>query len=161
MKKFFRVLPAAAVCLLLACCGAAFVAPGISANDFVRLCVDGTLQEVEAAIKKSEDAGAKDDYGRTALIAAARFNENPEVISLLLKNGADINAQDNNGDTALIHSAISGFNPEVITMLLINSADAKIINKNGKKAIDYIQAPDKDSSNEYKAAYRLLKKAGE
>jgi ankyrin repeat protein len=166
MKKFFCVLSVALACLLFSCCDAAFAAPEISANDFVRLCADGTLQEVKDAIKNGVDVNAKDDYGRTALMAAARFNENPEVISLLLKKGADINAQDNDGDTALIHSAISGFNPEVITILLINSADVKIINKDGKKAIDYARAPDEDEglsgeSGEYTAAYQLLKNAGE
>jgi hypothetical protein len=144
----------------------------MSDGDFIKLCESGSLAEIQAAIKNGADANAKDEYGATALMAAA-FEGNPEAISALLNNGADVNAKDGFGRTALMWAAMMPDGnenpetmpleeydaPEVISLLLENGADAAITDNDGKKAIDYMRVPDENSSGEYKSAYQSLKNA--
>lgn len=52
---------------------------------FIELVETGTPQQIQAAIDQGEDVNAKDKLlGWTALMYAARFNKNPEVITTLL-----------------------------------------------------------------------------
>ena len=91
-------------------------------EDFFELCLSGTAQEIEAAIKNGADVNASNQYGDTALMVAVLNNVNPEVIVILLKNGADINAEDMYGNTALSSAAGSGYT-EILSILLRNGAD--------------------------------------
>ena len=60
----------------------------------------------------------------TALMWAAGWNQNCDVISTLLKAGADLKARDKtHGDTVLMFAAIMNPNPVVITTLLKAGAD--------------------------------------
>lgn len=59
----------------------------------------GILQEEE------RDINAMDRDGRTALMYAARFNRNPEVIELLLEFGADASLKSVEGKTAYDYAA--------------------------------------------------------
>jgi ankyrin repeat protein len=106
----------------------------MSDGDFIDLCASGSLAEIQAAIKDGANVNAKDKYGATALMWAAGFSANPEVISLLLGNGADVNAKDNYGYTALMSAANSG-NPESISILLENGADINAKTYNGWTAL--------------------------
>ena len=53
------------------------------------------------AAEAGADLKARDEDGLTSLMLAARSNENPEVISVLLKAGADLKARDEDGLTSL------------------------------------------------------------
>ncbi len=94
---------------------------------FFELAKTGTPQDMQAAISKGADVNAKDNdptgRGRTALMYAAEFNPDPEVITTLLTAGADLNAQENNGATALLFAAGENPNPKVVTTLLAAGAD--------------------------------------
>ena len=76
-------------------------------EDFFQLCASGTAQEVETAINEGADVNARDEYGETPLMSAARSNRNPEVISILLQNGADASIRDNEGITAVDYAAVN------------------------------------------------------
>jgi len=94
---------------------------GVVALSLVRT---GTPQQIQAAIDQGEDVNAHDKLlGWTALIYAAAYNPNPEVITVLLKAGADIKARNKDGETALMLAAQYNQNPEVITTLLRAGAD--------------------------------------
>jgi ankyrin repeat protein len=103
----------------------------ISDEDFILLCLSGSVRDVEEALKNGANVNAKDnETGITALMFACLTNT-PEVVSLLLKNGADVNAKDNKtGTTALILAC--GMNPpevvEVVSLLLKNGADVNAKN---------------------------------
>lgn len=51
-------------------------------------------------IDKGADVNLKNDYGRTALMLAAKYGQ-ADMVELLLENGANVNAKDNNGRAAL------------------------------------------------------------
>ena len=120
-------------------------APGwaaMSDAEFLKLCEDGTAQEVCAALDAGANVNAKDKDGITALMVAAEVNSNPEVINVLLKAGADVNEKDEYGGTALM-SAAYGNNLKAIDVLLKAGADVNVKDKDGKRAIDYARANDK------------------
>ncbi|GHT01743.1 hypothetical protein AGMMS50276_30410 [Synergistales bacterium] len=73
----------------------------MSADEFLELCKTGALREIEAAIKGGADVNARNEYGHTVLIIAARSNPNSEVIALLLKGGADANIRNKSGKRAI------------------------------------------------------------
>ena len=65
------------------------------------------------------DIEAKNNYGNTALILAARYGHD-KVVTLLLAGGADIEDKNGSGDTALILAAYNGHD-KVVTLLLSKS----------------------------------------
>jgi ankyrin repeat protein len=68
--------------------------------DFFELVGTGTPQSVQAAINQGADVNARDNYVEIPLMWAARFNQNPEVITTLLMAGADAKAKNKAGKTA-------------------------------------------------------------
>src|SRR5271157_1930393 len=91
-------------------------------TDFLELVKTGTPQQIQVAIKQGVDLNAQDGLGVTALMFAARHNQDPEVITTLLEAGADLKAQSKAGVTALMFAA--QFNStNVITTLLKAGAD--------------------------------------
>jgi len=94
-------------------------------TNFFELVKTATPQEVQAAIGQGVDVNAQDEqaeHGENALMYAAEYNPNPEVIATLLKAGADINAR-NGFDATVLMFAVHNPNPAVITMLLKAGAD--------------------------------------
>lgn len=107
-------------------------------TDLFALIRTGTLQDLQAAISNGADVNAQDRAGWTSLMLAAWYNQNPDIVRILLKAGADVNAQVN-GTTALMFAAMLNSNPEVITALLNAGADVKAKNIWGQTALDYAQ----------------------
>lgn len=72
----------------------------------------------------------------TALHDAARSNENPQVLALLLDHGADVNARDKYNSTPL-HDATYNENPDVLDLLIDHSADVNARDVNGNTPLYY------------------------
>lgn len=126
--------------LILACF---FLAPEAFPQDFEQLVKTGTPEEVQEAISNGADVEATDfpfwsvkqfrsevahqyqneTEGLTPLMLAAAFNQNPEVISVLLKAGAKIDDRDNEGGTPLMWAAEYNSNPLVVSALLRRGKD--------------------------------------
>jgi ankyrin repeat protein len=101
--------------------------------DFVLAASKGNVSRIEQYFRTGGDVNARDDKGRTALIAscaAARV----ELVKMLLSKGADPNLKDNDGFTALAQAALaratadrtagySGGGTEIVRLLLDNGAD--------------------------------------
>jgi ankyrin repeat protein len=79
----------------------------------------------------------KEVGGVTPLMAAAGFNLDASVVTMLLKSGAEAEARDTTGSTALMYAARSNFNPMVTAVLLKAGANAKTKDKAGKTAFDF------------------------
>ena len=60
-----------------------------------------SIDEIKQLLKKGADIDAKDNFGKTALMWAARDDDMIELVKCLVDNGANINAKDNKGTTAL------------------------------------------------------------
>jgi ankyrin repeat protein len=79
---------------------------------------DGDLKMIGNLLYSGADIQASDDDGWTALMFAARFQDNPEVTATLLKKGAVVGTKNKYGISAL--QLASGFNqnPNVVSELL-------------------------------------------
>lgn len=79
---------------------------------------DGDLKMIGNLLYSGADIQASDDDGWTALMFAARFQNNPEVTATLLKKGAVVGTKNKYGISAL--QLASGFNqnPNVVSELL-------------------------------------------
>ena len=84
-----------------------------------KLCKDGNLAKVRAALARGEDVNSKNSVGSTALIWAV-MNKHNSIVKLLLDQPAvDVNVKDNDGRTAL-HRAVLANNAEGARMLLLH-----------------------------------------
>ena len=70
-------------------------------------------------------------FGETPLQLAARGNENPEVLKLLLEAGANADVRMEDGRTLLHQAAWHNENTEVLRLLLALGADPTALNENG------------------------------
>ncbi len=89
-------------------------------------------EEIGRLIKKGASIEAKDNYGWTALMRAAREGYT-DVCMLLVEKGASIEAKSNDGRTALIYAAIWGHTP-TCALLLEHNASIKAEDKEHKTA---------------------------
>ena len=91
----------------------------------------------------------------TPLMVAAAYNQDPEVITVLLQAGASINAQNKYGETPLVVAAGYNQNPAVIAVLLKAGADINARNEIGWTAL--MAAAEKNTSPD---VVSVLLKAG-
>ena len=122
---------------------------------FYELAKTGTPQAIQAAIDEGANIHAQTKEGGTALMTAARYNQNAMVIDILLKAGADINARTIDGWTALMLAAQFSQNPDVIVSLSKAGADANAQDKDGWTALIVAAANNRNS-----AVVRTLLRAG-
>ena len=110
---------------------------------FLKLCREGQHSQVQAALKAGANPNASNNKNFTAVMMAAYYNSDPEVIDVLVKAGADINAVNKHqSKTALIiASELRG--PAVIQSLLNNGADITITDRFGRNAFSYARKNSK------------------
>ena len=103
--------------------------------DFIKLCLNnGSLQQINDAIKNGANVNARDEDGLTPLFCAAISN--PTIITALISAGADVNAKDKQGMTSLMLLALSQkANPEAITALIKAGADVNAKTNKGTTAL--------------------------
>ena len=101
------------------------------------LSATGTAEEIRAALQKSADFNDRDWTGVTALMAAAGYNHNANVVPVLLQYGAVVDARDINGETALMFAAERSSDPAVITALLSGGAGLETTDRLGRTALIY------------------------
>lgn len=107
-------------------------------NDrFLRAALQSDLNIVRAYMDKGmHPDDARDEQGNTALILTAGkmrwivdYDDNLEVVDLLLERGADIEMRNNNEETALLRAAAVG-SRENIVFFAEKGADKTALNKN-------------------------------
>ena len=121
------------IAALLLIAGALAVAQGSKSERknqaLFKAAQSGTAKKINSAIKKGADVNARTEGGATALMLAAQYNTNSDVIIVLLGGGADVSTEDNSGNTALIYAVKSNNNPDVIKVLVSAWADANVQDK--------------------------------
>ena len=105
-------------------------------NEIFDACRNGdilTLQQLLTA--DTTLVNAVDMKGFTPLILAS-YNEQPEIVEILLRHGADINAQDAAGNTALMGVCFKGYK-DIAKKLIDAGADINVRNSNGAPALTF------------------------
>ena len=105
----------------------------ISNSEFIRMCVHGSINEIEEAIKSGVNVNYKDKAGVTPLMIVSGFNS-AEVVKLLLNSGADVNAVDEKGMTALMFASLHN-TVDVVKVLIKAGADVNAVNKDRYTAL--------------------------
>jgi hypothetical protein len=134
-------------------------APGAMSDvDFLSLCINGTGEEVERAIRAGANVNAADGDDWTALHFAALHNGDPSVVEILLENGANVNARDNDGDTPLMNAVLSR-RAKTIMLLLEHGADAGIPDNEGRTVFEFLpdSTPAGVGEDEWEAVLQRLK----
>ena len=116
-----------------------------NAGKFFCLCKSGSAEQVRDAFNAELDINAKDSDGRTALMWAAQYNTDPEVIKVLLDAGADIIAKDGEGKTALMWAA-KWNSDRIVNTLFDAGADIHALDNGAKMAADYAQENERIES---------------
>jgi ankyrin repeat protein len=94
----------------------------------------GDLVGLRALLETSElDLNARDDRGRTALMAATYANQ-PAAVALLLQAGADVDLQDDMLNNPFLYSGAEGL-MEILQLTHAAGADPAIRNRYGGVAI--------------------------
>ena len=119
-----------------------------------------SLEDVQKEIDNGADVNATNEYGGTPLTHAT-YQNNDEIVKLLIYKGADVNATTKDGWTPLMYVAeysaeYSSVNAlKIIELLVGNGADVNAKNNDGKTVFDLI---DPDDGN-YIEKIKVLKKA--
>ena len=103
-------------------------------------------------IEAGADVNAKDEYGKTALMIAAKSNS-ADIAQLLIVTEANVNAKNKGSDTALMYA--TAYNAaDIARHLLSAGTDVNTQNKIGKTALMYA------AGNNYADVAELLIVAG-
>ena len=107
----------------------------VPAEDFLKICARGTVQEVHQALAEGADVNAQNGDGYTALMVAVYRNADPKVAAALIAAGAAVNARDAEGTTPLIAAAMRNPNPEVVMALMAAGAQKDAVDGKGWSAL--------------------------
>ena len=94
---------------------------------------------LEQALSNGAQVDARDEYGATALMEAARFGHKCAV-QMLLRHGASIRARAPNGRTVLMAAILTEVNEPVISELLSAGADVNAVDDDGETALMMISS---------------------
>lgn len=87
---------------------------------------NGNDWEIRSLLKSNADVNLRDKDGWTALMYAARYQNNLKMITLLLDSGADASTKNRYGATALQIAAGYSSNPDIIKKLIsVSNASAE------------------------------------
>ncbi len=104
----------------------------------------GDLAKVKTMLAKGVDPDARDSYGGTAL-HAAMFQNNMEVVALLLANKFSPNAQGPRNGYTPLHDAVWANNVPAAKLLLASGAKLDIKGKDGMTPLEKAVAENKTS----------------
>lgn len=91
---------------------------------------EGNLAEVKSLIAKGEDLNAQNSGYMQTPLQLAVYNENSDIVKVLIKAGADVNLKMKNGHTALHTAAFFG-DTKSITFILRAKADVNAKSNDG------------------------------
>jgi uncharacterized protein len=108
----------------------------------------GDLEAVREILASGTDPDARDSYGGTAL-HAAMFQDNMEIVQLLIDHGYDVNAQGSSNGYTPLHDAVWAGNLAAAEILIKNGADLSIQNREGQTPAEKARTEGKTDLYEY------------
>ena len=118
----------------------------------------GNIEKVKEILKTGPDVDARDSFGGTAL-HAAMFQDNMEIVGLLIAHGFDVNAVGPANGYIPLHDAVWADNLEAVKLLVANGADLSIKGKDGLTPVEKAKKEGKAAIYAYLLSV-LNKKAG-
>ena len=114
---------------------AALGAGGAPTTDqqLIEAAARGDVPAVKDLLTHGASVGARDERGRTALMAATHANQ-VAVAALLVAAGSDVNARDNKKDSPYLYAGAEG-RLEILKLTLAAGADLKSTNRFGGTAL--------------------------
>ena len=95
-----------------------------------------TPESIENMILRGNlNVKGRDKDGKTPLMYAAEFNQDPKVIEVLIKNGADVNTRNQEGMTALMYAVSDNNNSEIVRTLIKYGAEVNARHPNGDSVL--------------------------
>ena len=147
-----------AVMLLMVLTFSAYAAskkPPMPTEEFIRYCATGKYSFVRNGIRRGAELNKVTDFF-TPLIAAAQFQDNARVITLLISSGADPDFPNHQGLTPLMAAAIKNKRKGITEALLKGGASPHAVDMTGSTATYYAA-----QGNNTSALAALLKAAPE
>ena len=89
---------------------------------------DMTPAGLQGLLSQGNDISERDGVGMTALMRAAQYSRNPDILRTLLEAGAEVDVRDEGRWTPLMRAARSNPNPEIHAMLIEAGADVNARN---------------------------------
>jgi len=136
VKRLLRVVEVSMAIIFTSIGSSAQIAVGPSSL-LPKMAERNDFRRVKELLSRGEWVNAKDKYGWTALMWAAR-NNNREMAELLLRKGANVRYRDEDGDTALINAVLNDANKQdlrLIRVLLRSGANPLERNRKGFSAL--------------------------
>jgi ankyrin repeat protein len=96
---------------------------------------NGNLEGVQRLIKEGASVEAKNDYGWSPLLLAAKYGQDA-MCKLLINKNASVEAKDNYGRTPLLLAANYGYKA-VCRLLIENKASVQVKNNNGSTPLHW------------------------
>lgn len=117
---------------ILPALGALLFIPGMvfPGGQLHRAAYNGDIITVRSLLQKPIDPDERDSSGGTAL-HAAMFQDNPEIIELLIEAGFDLNAQGHSNGYTPLHDAVWANNLENVRLLVQHGANITMKSKEG------------------------------
>jgi hypothetical protein len=108
---------------------------------FLLLCIDGTAEQIHAAIDAGADVNKRDMDGWTPLTIAAGFNYDADAVRVLLDAGADVNTGADGGLLPLMWAA--GHNNTAAAQVLLDAgADVNAADNGGWTPLMFAASAD-------------------
>ena len=106
-----------------------------------------TASELIAYLDSGAEANICNGNAVSALMAAAMFNSDPAIVTILMERGANVIGWDEYGFTALIYAAEQNPNPEVVEALIAGGAEIDKPDFKGRTALYYSLFNETTSEN--------------
>ena len=101
--------------------------------ELIQAAERGETETVLQLLQTGADINARDERGRTPVMAATHGNH-PETVDALIQRGADINLQDNRRDNPFLYAGAEGL-LAILRLTIEAGADTKLTNRFGGTAL--------------------------
>jgi ankyrin repeat protein len=118
-------------------------------SDSIHLAAyNGNQVQVEELLKSNPNPDDRDSYGGTAL-HAAMFQDNTQIVEMLIEAGFDVNAVGPRNGYTPLHDAVWADNLPALKILVRNGGDTSIKGKDGNTPLEKARSEGKSDIVEY------------